>query len=353
MWRAKKKIFFGLIFMNICVMTVLILAYGLAINATKNTETANVYSRTTYVWLDNEIPLKDFKEKINPVLERVGDKIDWLYCEGRIDKKQYIGYMHCGLNDKYQPQNDKSFTYSQINGGENVANIHYNSVHAEVGETVNICGKDFVVYSSDKDIVNADADGAVSCDYIIPLNAAPDYEGLSISYFCIVFKEMPDTIFNDSITQTILNNFETHDFSPSEVNDAEMKQRRKLAVFACEAVIAIIVLSLGYVYAFLFQKRRKQIGVLITCGCTPIKAESLFVLEMLIFTVIGSALAIPVSISLMPAFNNVFGDFSKFYTPGVYLIILISYIFATFAFIYIFIDKMVLNITESLKKGAM
>lgn len=333
-----------LIAMSSVALTIIGLSYGIIMTVQDNRNEQTIMNKLYGVDLQIKFDIDEFDEKITPLLDMIGDELDYMYCGGVVDNTT-LAMIRCGSNSDYS---GTVFTYEQLYNNEKVADAHYKSTGNKVGDTVNIGGTDFTIKYTDENVVE---DGELYSDYRIPYGTAP--KGVKIHEFKLILRSMPSERVNDEIQNYITKNFQPRELAPPQIIDAETEQRRSFSLTACIAMALILCFCLSYVYLYIIQKRKNQMIILIMCGCEPEKANKIFTLEILIYAAIGCVLSIPCLFPAIKVFDKIYIDFSAAYDLSVFLILIIGYLLLTALMLTSFLRPFIKSSVSELQKGGI
>ncbi|MGN0633601.1 MAG: FtsX-like permease family protein [Oscillospiraceae bacterium] len=312
-------------------------------NLFSSNQQQNVLNKLYIVTLNERIEKNEFEQKLNGLLGMIGDKLDYVYCQG-VFEKHTLGMIYCGSNTEYKG----AFTYSEISQNACIADAHYATTKVKTGDKIQIGDRIFEIRATDE---NMDNGSEFSSDFRIPYATAPD--DTYIYAFRLILKDMPNEQLGDKITAYVNDVFSISEYVPAEIIDAEAQQRKQLSIAACFGISLIMVLCLCYVYTYFIRKRKKQIGILILCGCQPETANNIFTAEIIVYVIIGSLISLPVVRMLISLFNNIFPSFSDNYSLGIYAVIIAGYGIMTGLVLTLFLRSVVKDAVAEIQKGAL
>lgn len=326
------------------VAMMILLVYGIAMNSFKSDQKATLLNKFYTISLQNSLSKDEFESKIFPLLAILQDDLDYMYCQGYVDHTT-LSMIYCGSNREYTAD---AFTYEQLSQNAHVADANYATTKTHIGDVVNIGDEQFEVKWTDEGV---DYGAEMTNDYRIPYGTAP--VDTFFYDFRLILKDMPTEQLDDKISSYIVSSFDVKEYTPAEIIDAEVEQRRQFSIIICFVVALIMILCLCYVYAFLVRKRRKQLGVIIMCGCKPEEANNIFTGEILLYVLIGCLISIPIVKNIIYVFDNLYGSFSQYYNYKIYISAITGYVLLTAFVLTLFLRPIVKNAIESLRKGAL
>ena len=130
------------------------------------------------------------------------------------------------------------------------------------------------------------------------------------------------------------------------------KQFNNMIYVVSAIVMAVVLLNILRLYAFILSTRKKAIGVYTICGSTKLKVFLIYILEIIITMTVSFVIAVllfhfalitPID-TLYPTFANIFGIKSYLLAFAVYMVI--GLIFMTLNMIPLFYKNKPINRKE-------
>lgn len=136
-----------------------------------------------------------------------------------------------------------------------------------VGDTYLLLGKPYT-------IVGLCGDGGYN---EVPYGALP--EELPLSQVQLFTAELPTKAQTEEITRRLAGIFPEAAVLPPEMPDFQLFSQHNMEYLVCMLIFLLSVVNIAYLFQFILEKRKSQLALIRTCGCTTGKAWLMYLAE--------------------------------------------------------------------------
>ena len=277
------------------------------------------YSEKRKIIYDNCVLYGEFCDKIDQLCKEIDYQYNYIgfdcYTDSSLPEESYrvVSMMYSPLvSEKNEPK-------------ENNIWVEYNKYPYELGDHINIDGKEFVVEKNDKD-----SSGAWGYAYI-KMNS----KMISDDYLVISFELMLDYVPSEKevneIKGIINSLFRVSEISEPVIPDLMELQYQRTTVLVGIVIMILCAVNAGSFYLYLLYSRKKNLSVLRICGCKTWQAAIIYYSELFVqITLPFSAATLCFDKWICPMVSSIYPIFNMIYNLKIYLILYITYTILSF-----------------------